>query len=675
MSTIGELENPFSVLKSTEFTDEEIYENWVENNIFHLLNPTEFIPKYILGSKGSGKTHNLKFASFPLQKIKSNFDYNKLLEEKYIGLHYETYALKITRFRDKGISHDQWSSLFEYYLDLYLVDNLLNTYNELLVGLNIDKKTISIIIQEISTLFIDKKDIAESSSFLELISKITDIRNAIDSEINNVAYTKKFNVSIVKSLFSPGDLIFGIPEIIANNVEILKSVKIIYIIDEYEKFEDWQKEYINTLVLDKRNPVSFWISMRTWGFTTKKTKTADQIRIGHEFKLLDIDAYNSQKPDFLQNLCTRRLEKYYQNRNLQIKPDELFKTFSEKFEVYNEEELIAYFTERSKKEELKHITNLRNKSTKQHPIPNINEIIKLLIKDEENPLQQKYKFFRFYFLWNKNKNIKEFDLLKVANEVNLEYAIYKAGKKSYFDEIKDKRKKDLIAQLCLENNAINKNIEHSGLLSLIERSHGNPRNILMLLMKCVEYSKSKNENPLTKDGKISIETQYQSLYETAIWFYETIEIKGEDAKKLYDSLYFLSELLKINRYCDKPSETSVYGFNVSQDNLTVDSKNQIDNLEKYSILIKDDNGRKEKNSSIKEVRYNLNKILSPLWGLPIKKRGVLDLNYDLANLIFDYNNKNHFENEFKKIKNKLMAPFTPSKSKEENFDLFTQDIK
>lgn len=673
MSIIQDLENPFSVLKSTEFTDQEIYDNWVENNIFHLLNPTEFIPKYILGSKGSGKTHNLKFASFPLQKIKSNYDFKKLLEEKYIGLHYETYALKITRFRDKSISHDEWSSLFEYYLDLYLCDNLLNTYNEIFSSLKIDKKTISIIIQKISALFIDNNNISESNSFTELISKITGIRNAIDSEINNVAYTKKFNLSIIKSTFSPGDLIFGIPEIIANSIDILKDVKIIYIIDEYEKFEDWQKEYINTLVLDKKNPVSFWISMRTWGFTTKKTKTADQIRIGHEFKLIDLDQYNSTKPNFLQNLCTRRLEKYYSKRNQEINSDELYKNFSEKFEVYNEEDLITYFTEKAKKEELKHITNLRKKNTKEYPIPNINEIIKLLINGEENPLLQKYKFFRFYFLWNKFKKHKGFNLLEIAKEVNTEYTLYKSGEKSYFDEIKDKRKKDLIAQLCLENNEINKNIEHSGLASLIERSHDNPRNLLMLLMKCIEYGKSKNENPLNM-GKISIDTQYQALYDTALWFYETIEIKGGEAKKLYDSLYFLSELLKIHRYCDKPSETSVYGFNVSQQNLTVNSIEQIDNLEKYSILIKDEKGRKEKNSSIKETRYNLNKILSPLWGLPIKKRGVLDLNGDIANLIFDYKNKNDFEYEFKIIRTKLTAPFNQSKITNENPNLFNQDL-
>lgn len=676
---INDLENPFSVLKATEFSNEQIRDYWVdfgegENSIFYLLNPTEYLPKYLLGSKGSGKTHILKYASYPLQKIKANNDFNELIKDQYIGLHYETYSLKISRFKDRGISEDEWHTLFEYYLDLFLIDNLLNTYAEIFDGLSISKSVIERILLSIRDLFINHEDWIEITSLKGLIDFITSLRNNIDSEINNVAYTKKFNLLKIKSNFNPGDLIFGIPEIIENNIEELKNVKIIYIIDEFEKFEDWQKEYINTLIWDKRNPVTFWIGMRTWGCTTLRTKTADQIRAGHEFKLINLDTFIAREEklynDFAIKLYTSRLQKYYEKRH-KIVRDELHKNFSSKFEIYDEASVITYFSEKGKHKDLKHITRLRDKSTKEYPIKNIDEIIHTLIDGEDNALHQKYIFFRFYYLWNKNKSKPTLNLLALATEVSAEFKLYKAGNSAIFDEIVSKRKKDFIAQLCEENNEVSKNIEHSGIDSFIERSQSNPRNLLMLLMKCIEYSNVKNEKPLEEKGKISLTSQYFALYDTAKWFYETIEIKGEEAKKLYDSLFFLTEILKLYRYCDKPTETSVFCFNVSQANLTTNSLKMLSNLQTYSIIVKDDNGRKEKNSSIQEVRYNLNKILCPLWGLPIKKRGVMDLNDDTANLILDQNFKKFFEDKFKKIKTKFTAPFDGS-PQSVGPDLFSQ---
>jgi len=193
-------------------------------------------------------------------------------------------------------------------------------------------------------------------------------------------------------------------------------------------------------------------------------------------------------------------------------------------------------------------------------------------------------------------------------------------------------------------------------------------------MKSIEFSNLKNDQPLNNNGVITVENQYYAIYDTAKWFYESIEVTGDEAKKLYDSLFFLTEILKINRYCDKPTETNVFGFNISFEDLSVNSKNQIKLLEKYSIIISDKKGRKEKNSSIVENRYNLNKILCPLWGLPITKRGVLDFNEETSNIIFDFEKKGNFENLYKSISKKLNAPFISSDDYEKDNEQFKMDI-
>src|ERR1700733_8906944 len=101
---VGELDNPFSVTKATEFSDVEINDYWVNFNtkdnvsINSILNPSEFLPKYIIGGKGCGKTHILRYFSYPLQKIR-NSDINSLLKnEKYLGLYSVFHGLNSSRF-------------------------------------------------------------------------------------------------------------------------------------------------------------------------------------------------------------------------------------------------------------------------------------------------------------------------------------------------------------------------------------------------------------------------------------------------------------------------------------------------------------------------------------------------------------------------------------------------
>jgi hypothetical protein len=73
-------QNPFRITKAGEFSDQEINDYWIdiyEHEKDSFLNPVDPKPKFLLGSKGCGKTHLLRFHSYPLQKIQHN---NKLAE-------------------------------------------------------------------------------------------------------------------------------------------------------------------------------------------------------------------------------------------------------------------------------------------------------------------------------------------------------------------------------------------------------------------------------------------------------------------------------------------------------------------------------------------------------------------------------------------------------------------
>ena len=113
------INNPFSITKATDFSDSEINEYWVNVNHDHnILNPNELLPKYILGGKGCGKTHLLRYFSYPLQKIRKNTLSAIIHDDKYIGIYSVLDGINSSRFKGKGVDDEQWKSAYEYYFEL-----------------------------------------------------------------------------------------------------------------------------------------------------------------------------------------------------------------------------------------------------------------------------------------------------------------------------------------------------------------------------------------------------------------------------------------------------------------------------------------------------------------------------------------------------------------------------
>jgi Cdc6-like AAA superfamily ATPase len=111
--------NPFAITKAVDFTDQEILDYWVdikeENSGFcQIIEPTVPKNKIILGSKGSGKTHILRYFSYNVQKLQSNKQhlFKKIQQDGYLGIYLRCTGLNSNRFSNKGVSDEQWHSLF-----------------------------------------------------------------------------------------------------------------------------------------------------------------------------------------------------------------------------------------------------------------------------------------------------------------------------------------------------------------------------------------------------------------------------------------------------------------------------------------------------------------------------------------------------------------------------------
>ena len=66
--------NPFNITKAVDFSDNDIRDYWVDffpEALSAILKPLSPIPMYILGGKGSGKTHLMRYYSYKLQKLRN----------------------------------------------------------------------------------------------------------------------------------------------------------------------------------------------------------------------------------------------------------------------------------------------------------------------------------------------------------------------------------------------------------------------------------------------------------------------------------------------------------------------------------------------------------------------------------------------------------------------------
>lgn len=648
------MENPFNVTKASEYSDEQINKYWVSIDSKEALNPHDNTPKYILGGKGCGKTHLLRYYSYPLQKLRwGNFG-DVIAHDKYIGIYSILSTLDASRFDGKNVHEDQWKALFKYYFELYIAAFILKTLSEFIES-DKGKEGEETFVKGVLSQFL--KDIVLKRNDLKcLIEYVEEERKIIDFEIENVAFTGNFNN--VKINLKAGGLIFNIPLIVKSVYKEFKEVKFIYIMDEYEKLFAWQKRYVNSLVWEKIYPSTFWIGARKYGYTDMHTETGEELKKGSEYLPFFMDEHfqkNEKDYDvFARELILKRLKR--EDKSAVSELEAKFK---------NGKDAIEEHIKLSKKGNYKHLRNLSysiKMSIKKGLVAEdedaISTIVGNIVADtDDNPLEQKYKLYLFYQMWADHKSAT---LVNISEAVRDEYIKYKNGNDSRFKNIVEKYKGDLMAQLCEENGE--EYYAYSGLDALISLSWGNPRVLLLLLKKTIEKAEVLQNRPLESDGEISLRAQYLGIKETSRWYLDDSELTGVEGSNAITAIRNLAEYFRLYRFSDKPTDTSVCAFNFGTENISHNAGFMINLLELHSLLVKVDNERKQKNSGKSEITYQLNRILAPFWNLPSARRGIADFSNTVIESIFNSECFNRFDSEYVILKNRMNAPFIKKSS-------------
>ena len=649
------ISNPFDINKAVDYTDQQLFDYWVniggDPGFDKMMKPSTLMPMIIIGSKGSGKTHIMKYYSYELQKIRLLSDKvpqtlaQKFQSETFIGIYVRCSGLNADTFSGKGVSDSVWQGIFDYYWELWLGERVLSTIIDLQKQSIINNFSEQDLVGRIHSLFLGEH--AQCHTLQELKDYFIHLQKQLLFEVHNFLFQGK-PLPQVEIKLNVSSITYGIPSILQSTVPYFKDRHILYLIDEYENFSESQQQLIQSLLREKPTACTIRIGTRPYGIRTYYTlgKVEENIS-GSEFEELRLDDWirNSEDyKDYIKRICVSRLK----GSNLSIKDSDKL------------EELIEEITP----------TDIEQQASKRKSYGNLFVNLRKNLKayrhqkltDEEIESVIQCITFAPNLIVERSCVVLLYRRLKAKSATLIDDA--KAIHEQAVQYLKGEKENDIAGYLSYYHHDMidsvarlaNIRIPYYGLNTLIELSCGIPRTILRLLKHAFSRQYfNTGKAPFEKGQVLKAEAQQIGIDNTNAWFFEENRVPGDNIG-VKDVVKRLGNFLQSIRFSDLPPQCSINIFSVP-DGLSEEAQSTINTLVLYSYLI-DQDERRRKNSDNKAHVYRLNSILLPKWELSLEKRGNVELTKEDAEVIFNPSRSEEYD---KHIKNKLTAynfPFT-----------------
>ncbi|OWK37935.1 hypothetical protein [Fimbriiglobus ruber] len=419
----GEQINPFNITKAVDFSDQQISDYWVDiqddGGFAKLTKPLSAMPMLILGGKGSGKTHLMRYLSYSLQKIRHPQSIiDGILADRYLGIYMRCGGLNSGRFQDKGRSPEAWAGIFSYYMDIWLAQIVIGIVRDALRDSSELQAGEAEACSRIWQLF-EAQSEAQPETLEQLGKLLNNIQNGIDHQVNNCAITGALDV-IIRS--TRGKLVFGIPRVVASCFPCLKECLFVFLIDELENLSEEQQKYINTLIREKEPPCSFKVGAKLYGVKTYRTYSADEEnKEGSEFETVWLDEWmrSSDRYElFAKRLIAKRLHEYGYLSARMAPIDTAAALLNDWFETYPASKFAQaetkFISEKYKDKERPYFESLLNhlkKAVANRTSPGITSEDDITyavncLRCPQYPLLEKLNIFLLYRDWAARRNLK-----------------------------------------------------------------------------------------------------------------------------------------------------------------------------------------------------------------------------------------------------------------------------
>lgn len=648
--------NPFDLTKASDFSDSQILNYWVDiveehGGLLTVLNLRSVMPMLLLGGKGSGKTHLMRYCSAPVQALRHNGCLSTAVEtEGYLGIYVSADGLNVGRFAGKGQTHETWSAIFGFYFELWLALNLTSVYLAKIQssGIRFDENALT---REILKLFDTPPEGINNLS--ELYGFLESRLRAVDGIVNNSAVTR--TIQGLEIIFSPGKLCFGIPPLLTKYDASLSKTIFVYLIDEIENLSLDQQKFINSLIRYRKGNATIRVGARLYGIKTYETIGAGEpIKRNSEYERVELDSFlrghDKEYAKLAEELVAKRLNVSSVGSLGHKNISELFESISPN-NFYQELTIkLASSREDATKdrpyfERLKgHLADVFGKQPEDVYAPIVD-----MMRLEDFPLVEKLNILQLYKSWGSPKKI-----LESAKSIQENARLYTTGmpaSKEYTQTF-EHFDSDLLAQLFRDYG---RKIPYSGLDTLIHLSQGVPRNLLGVLKQIYRRSLFAGEKPFS-GGRISLQSQTEGVMDSAAWFWDDAQ-PDSYGTEVRDAIERLAVLMRTIRYSDKPSECDLCAFSLDGTKISDQARLTLERAENWSYLLKIRDGAKNKNTQNVDLKFQLSPMLAPKWGLSVHRRGTLEIRTDLANAIFDSSSSSRFESL---LKDRVAAMFAPN---------------
>lgn len=656
-------QNPFQNTKASYFEDNEIVENWVsleakKHDFFDsLMIPSSAIPIRILGGKGSGKTHILRYFSFSSQVLNANEKKIPLLQQikkdGYIGIYIVASGLQVNRFSGRGYNNQEWLSTFHYYINLEFIEKLLKKITQIYKSGNLP---INIPMDQFIDDFFDCSKIKNITTIDEFYNLIKNERKSIDEQISLLTVPGVMSKLSFTPLFKIEDTFFTIVKKIMSSFDELKSVKVLYIIDEFENYSLDQQKFFNSLLRHIKYPETIVLRFAGRLNIQKIIDTYDngeKLLEDSEVKTVFLEnIFNEYKfKEFTKKLYLKRMN----NAGLDTKNVDFSKTFatSNQCDEITLKEIMAAHVG----QERKTLKNLLEDIKKYKKVSDAeaNAIVKYMRCDSDWVLE-KINIHMLYKVWDKD------DLLSKANEIHMsciEYLSLKKGKHensiSKHENAISKHGPDMKYQLF---RMYRRNVSYSGYENMLYMSHYNPRIFLTILNYLYKVCLA-NEIDMFTAKYIPCKLQDQALLASSGWFWNNMTEDIKDHRVVW-AITNLMEFFRKLRRTDKPYEKHLVTFSYSTTNVSREVDALIQDAVERSLLVETTAERKERNSGEYQRTLRIHPMLSPKWELPITTGGSIQFSKEEIEALF-LNDKENWDTLSKIRESSLNIPFKQKK--------------
>jgi hypothetical protein len=651
-------DNPFDLNKASDFSDAEIAEQWVDiadapGGLLGILKPTLRMPMLLLGGKGSGKTHLMRYCSAPVQAARRGGELARAAEQDgYLGVYIRADGLNTDKFSGKGQTAEFWTPIFSMYFELWLATSLVGILKEFAQQRQ-DPVNEASFVSGVSDLF----DISMANEFNDLSSLLvylTRARKSIDFAVNNSSLTGK--PAEITITFSPGRLVFGIPSLIASQVPELADTLIVYLIDEIENFTEDQQRYLNSLIRYRSGNATIKLGARLYGIKTYETLgSGEPIKRDAEYERVELDQHLREQPKDYEKLVTGLVLKRLRTFGSLVETNG-HKTLAECFEVLESDNYwVAAQSDlmpRGEADRRKSLFKRLEEDLNRIRGMSENDISQVLrtLSLPDNLFLEKAAVFYFRKNWPKSPD----EAIAFARKAGKEAKALAKGDRVGGQDLRDiiaHWGSDILAQLYHD---FRRRVPYTGFQTLITLSQGIPRNLLTNLKHIYRRAQFAGEQPFA-GGVISIRSQTDGVRDGAAWFWEDAQ-PGSDGMRVREAVESIAILFRTVRFGHAPSECDLCTFSVALDELTDSSRKVLHIAENWSYLIRLPEGRRNKNSRRVDEKYQLAPMLAPKWEVSEHRRGSIELPAELANAILDPERRATLPGIFKRRVSKIVSP-------------------